>query len=72
MKRPFALVTMVVALVAQGGYRFPAHNMGYHIGATIIIPSRPSTLTQWKSGVGSAPSANNPRQGSATATITTR
>jgi hypothetical protein len=36
MKRPFALVTMLVVLVAQGGYRFPAHNLGYHIGATTI------------------------------------
>ncbi len=25
MKRPIALVTMLSALVAQGGYRFPAH-----------------------------------------------
>src|SRR2546426_7116715 len=39
MNRPFALVTMVVALVAQGGYRFPAHNLGYHIGATNINTS---------------------------------
>ena len=26
----------VAVLVAQGGYRFPAHNIGYHIGATNV------------------------------------
>ncbi len=41
MKRPLALVTIAAALVAQGGYRFPAHNFGYHIGATIVIPPAP-------------------------------
>src|SRR6266550_6221481 len=39
MKRPLTLVTMLVALVAQGGYRFPAHTLGYQIGATNINTS---------------------------------
>lgn len=37
MKRPLALVTIPVVLVAQDGYRFPAHNVAYHNGATTNI-----------------------------------
>ncbi len=38
MNRPLALVTMVAFFGATlGVYRFPAHKIGYHIGATTII-----------------------------------
>ena len=46
MNRPFALVTMLFALVAQGGYRFPAHNICYHIGATHINTNPKKTMSQ--------------------------
>jgi len=69
MNRPLAVVTMVALFGAtHSAYRFPAHKLGYHIGATSIIPSQTTSrgevnLPLWLCSNESCPDKSKYQQG---------